>query len=342
MTKPLLDTLKGIKQDTPPIWVMRQAGRYLPQYRAVREKHTFLEMCKTPEVAAEVTMQPIDIFDMDGAILFSDILIPLEPMGMNLEFIEGKGPVFHNPVRTKEDVDKLAFENVAAETPYVYDTLKILSKTLKNNKTLIGFAGAPFTLACYMVEGGPSRNYTYVKALMYNDDISWNNLMTKLTKVLIDYLSFQIEAGAETLMLFDTFGGILSPFDYERYVFPYVKKIFAKLKEKYKETPLIYFAKNGSGFYKKLQELPIDGMGVDWMTSLTDAISLTDNKFVLQGNVDPCILFAGYDVIEREVKRVIEEGKKAKGHIFNLGHGILPQAPVDSLKFLVETVRNYK
>jgi len=339
MNKPLLDTLKGIKQNVPPMWVMRQAGRFLPEYRAIRAKYEFLEMCKNPEIAAQVTMLPIDIFDMDGAILFSDILIPLEPMGMDLEFIEGRGPVFHNPVRTKEDVDNLTFENAAAETLYVYDTLKILSKTLKSNKTLIGFAGAPFTLACYMVEGGPSRNYEHVKSMMYNDEISWSNLMTKLTKVLIDYFSNQINAGAEALMLFDTFGGVLSPSDYSRYVFPYVKKIFTTVKGLHKETPMIYFAKNGSGFYKKLKELPIEGMGVDWMTSLTDAISLTDNKFVLQGNMDPCLLYAGYDVIEREAKRVIEEGRKAKGHIFNLGHGILPTAPVDSLKYLVDVVR---
>ncbi|NOY23488.1 MAG: uroporphyrinogen decarboxylase [Acidobacteria bacterium] len=339
MNKPLLNALRGKQPEVPPVWIMRQAGRFLPEYRAIRAENSFLDMCKTPELATEVTLLPVEKFDMDGAILFSDILIFSEAMGMNLEFIEGRGPVFHNPVRTREDVEALKTEGVAEEVGFVYETLGRLSKYLPESKTLIGFAGAPFTLACYMVEGSASRNYTYLKAMMYNDERSFKLLMEKLTTVLEGYLSSQIRAGAEAIQLFDTFGGVLSCFDYERYVFPYVKRIFNTLKGQFPGIPLIYFAKNGFGFFPLLQELKADCLGVDWSVSLTDAAARSGNRFILQGNMDPVVLFGGSDVIEREAKRVIEEGRKIKGHVFNLGHGILPETPVDSVRTLIEVIR---
>lgn len=339
MNKPLLDALQGKQPEVPPVWIMRQAGRFLPEYRAIRADHSFLDMCKKPELATEVTLLPVELFGMDGAILFSDILIPCEPMGMDLEFIEGKGPVFHNPIRTREHVEALKTDGVAEESGFVYETVNRLRKYLPDDKTLIGFAGAPFTLACYMVEGGASRNYTWLKAMMYNDERSFRLLMEKLSTVLEGYLSSQIKAGAEVIQLFDTFGGVLSPFDYERYVFPYVKRIFNTLKGLFPKTPLIYFAKNGFSFFPLLQQLDADCLGVDWSVSLTDAAERSGNSFVLQGNMDPVVLFGGSDVIEREARRVIQEGRKIKGHIFNLGHGILPETPVESVRTLIEVIR---
>jgi len=339
MDKPLLNALQGKQPEVPPVWIMRQAGRFLPEYRAIRKENSFLDMCKRPELATEVTLLPVELFDMDGAILFSDILIPCEPMGMDLEFIEGRGPVFHNPVRTREHVEALKTEGVAEESGFVYEAVSRLRKYLPSNKTLIGFAGAPFTLACYMVEGGASRNYTWLKSMMYNDERSFRLLMEKLSTVLEGYLSSQVKAGAEVIQLFDTFSGVLSPFDYERYVFPYVKRIFNTLKGQFPKTPLIYFAKNGFSFFPLLQQLDADCLGVDWSVSLTDAAERSGNSFVLQGNMDPLVLFGGSDVIEREARRVIREGRKIKGHVFNLGHGILPETPVESVRTLIEVIR---
>jgi len=339
MDKPLLNALQGKQPEVPPVWIMRQAGRFLPEYRAIRKENSFLDMCKKPELATEVTLLPVEMFDMDGAILFSDILIPIEPMGLNLEFIEGRGPVFHNPVRTREHVEALKSEGVSEDVGFVYEAVSRLRKYLPDDKTLIGFAGAPFTMACYMVEGGASRNYTWLKSMMYNDERSFRLLMEKLTTVLEGYLSSQIRAGAEAIQLFDTFGGILSPFDYERYVFSYVKRIFTTLKRQFPGTPLIYFAKNGFAFFPLLQELEADCLGVDWSVSLTDAAKRSGNSFVLQGNMDPVVLFGGSDVIEREARRVISEGRTIKGHIFNLGHGILPETPVQSVRTLIKVIR---
>ncbi len=338
--KKLLNTLKGKKYDIPPVWMMRQAGRYMPQYRKIREKYDFMTMCKTPEIACEITLQPIDEFGMDGAILFSDILTVPEAMGMKLEFLEGKGPVFESPLRTREDIEKLSIEGIEERLSYVFDAVKLIRMSLDEDKTLIGFAGAPITLAAYMVEGSSSRNYVYLKSLMYNDTRSFNLMMEKLVNALIVYYKGQVENGAEVLMLFDTFAGIFSPADYKRYVFPFVKKLVENLKNNHPETPLIYFPKGAGGFYNLLTELNVDGMGIDWFSSLTDADQKLEGKFVLQGNLDPVVLFADYQVIERETKRVLEEGRKLKkGHIFNLGHGILPQTPVDSVKKMLGVIR---
>lgn len=339
MNKPMLDTLRGHQPEVPPIWIMRQAGRYLPEYRAIRGQHSFLDMCKKPELAVEVTLQPVELFDVDAAILFSDILIPCEPMGLDLEFIEGRGPVFHNPARTREAVEQLRVDGVAEDTGFVYEILSRLRKALPAEKTLIGFAGAPFTLACYMVEGGPSRNYVYLKSMMLNDERTFSLLMEKLARVLEAYLSRQVEAGAEVIQLFDTFAGVLSPADYQRYVYPYVRRIFRHLKERYPDTPMIYFAKGGFSLMPLFQDLPVDALGVDWSVSLTDAAKRSGNRFILQGNLDPVTLFGGSDVIRREVHRVVAEGRGIKGHIFNLGHGILPETPVESVRTLVEAVR---
>lgn len=338
-TKPMLAALKGQQPDVPPVWIMRQAGRYLPEYRAVRAEHTFLEMCMKPEVAVEVTLQPIELFDFDASIMFSDILVPCIPMGLDLDFVEGKGPVFANPVRTHEHAENLTVDGVPDEMGYVYEILGMLRRYLPDEKTLIGFAGAPFTLACYMVEGSASRNYALLKSMMYNDTRTYELLMEKLTQVLEGYLEKQIQAGADVLQLFDTFAGILSPTDYDRYVFPYVKRILHTLKTNHPDVPLIYFAKGGFPLFPRLKELDADCLGVDWTVSLTEAAARLDNRFILQGNMDPVTLFGGSDVIQREAKRVLAEGHNIKGHVFNLGHGILPGTPVESVRTLLEVIR---
>lgn len=339
MTKLLLDVLRGNPVTTPPVWIMRQAGRYLPEYRKVRERYEFMEMCKNPEIAAEVTLQPIEIFSMDGAILFSDILLVCEAMGMELEFVDGKGPLFRHPLRNLKDIESLRAGEACARLGYVFESVRLVDATLPTGVTLIGFAGAPFTLACYMVEGNSSRDHVVIKALMYREDRGFRTLMEKLSQVLVDYLRGQVNAGAEVVMLFDTFGGILSPTDYRRYAFPHVTAICKSLKESHPATPIIYFAKNGFGLYSTIKDLAVEAIGVDWTVSLSEAIANTGNKFTVQGNLDPAVLLAGHDVIEREAKRVLKEGQAARGHIFNLGHGILPGTPVENVKRLLEVVR---
>lgn len=340
MSKPIFDVLTGKTPPFLPIWIMRQAGRYLPQYQKIRERYDFLTMCKTPEVAAEVTLQPLELFDLDAAIIFSDILVVCEAMGMKLQFVEDKGPVFPSPLRSTTDITSLNASNIGEELQYVYNALEIVATGLSARKTLIGFAGAPFTLACYMVEGAASKNYIHIKKLMYNDQRSFGLLMAKLTTALTEHCQRQIRAGAEVIMLFDTFGAIAAPVDYRRYIFPYVEQFFCQLRTAFANTPLIYFVKNGANLFPFLQTLPINAIGVDWTVSLAEAAAKSDNRFVLQGNLDPALLFADTEIIAREAKRIIDEGKNTKGHIFNLGHGILPQTPVENVKFLVDYVHH--
>jgi uroporphyrinogen decarboxylase len=326
----ILKVLRGEKVEKTPIWLMRQAGRYMPEYMAIRKKVSFLELCKTPELACEVTLQPVDILKVDAAILFSDILIPVEPMGINLDF--NPAPTISNPVRKKEDVEKLRVIDPYEDVPFVIEAVKLLVREL--NVPLIGFSGAPFTLACYMVEGGGSKNFTHIKTLMHTDGVTYKQLLEKITDSTIKYLQAQIDNGCKIVQIFDTWAGILSPLDYANYVFPYVKKIVDNLKNAY----VVYFAKDSATFYDKIKELNCDCLGVDWKCDLDKASKITDNKFILQGNLDPAILFTNKDVIKREVDYIFEKARDIKGHIFNLGHGIMPETPVENVKFLVEYV----
>lgn len=327
----LLKVLDGEKVERPPIWLMRQAGRYMKEYRDVRSKVTFLELCKAPELACEVTLQPIRAFGLDAAIVFSDILIPIEPMGVELDF--NPAPVIANPIRSKADAEKLTVVDPYKDLNFVIETVKLLVSKL--DVPLIGFSGAPFTLACYMVEGKGSKNFDVIKTFMRNDEDGYRILMEKLSDSTIKYLQAQIDNGCPVVQIFDTWAGVLSPYDYEKYVFPYVDYIINNLKN----AKVIYFAKNGATFFNSLKKLKCDALGVDWSVTLEDYAKLTDDKFVLQGNMDPTLLFASKDKIKEMAKTIINEGKNVKGHIFNLGHGILPQTPVENVEFLVKYVK---
>lgn len=334
MNTRFLDACWGKPVDRTPVWLMRQAGRYLPEYMAVRSKCTFLELCKTPELAAEVSIQPVDILGVDAAIMFSDILTPVEPMGMKLDFVPG--PVFESPIRSMADVEKLRIPQMEQDVPYVLETIKILRRELAGRVPLIGFGGAPFTLACYMVEGKGSKDFAQIKRMMYAAPEVYAALMEKITTMSMEYLNAQITAGAQCIQIFDTWGGILSPADYERYVLPHTVRLINGLNRK--ETPVIHFVKGSGAMLDTVMKAGGDVMGLDWHVSLGAARDLIGPKMAVQGNLDPTVLFATREIIEREVKRVLDENAGRPGHIFNLGHGILPTVPPENARFMVECV----
>jgi uroporphyrinogen decarboxylase len=333
MNDTFLKACRGEKTDYTPVWLMRQAGRYLPEYQKVRSKVDFLTLCKTPELAAEVTIQPVDILKVDAAILFSDILVPIEPMGMKLEFSESKGPILYDPIRNDIAVSKLRRIKAEDDVPFVMETIKMLVKKL--NVPLIGFSGAPFTLATYMIEGGSSKNYVNTKKMMYQTPELYANLMEKITDTVINYLQAQINAGVHAIQVFDSWAGILSPVDFEKYALPYVQKIVSAFKGK---VPVIYFAFNGSAMLKKVKQSGADVLGIDWRIDISDAINALGNDVAVQGNLDPCTLFGTKDLIRDRVAGILQGAKNAKGHIFNLGHGILPETPVENAIAMVEAV----
>ncbi len=334
MNMRFLDACWGKPVDRTPVWLMRQAGRYLPEYMAVRSKCTFLELCKTPELAAEVSIQPVDILGVDAAIMFSDILTPVEPMGMKLDFVPG--PVFESPIRSMADVEKLRIPQMEQDVPYVLETIKILRRELSGKVPLIGFGGAPFTLACYMVEGKGSKDFAQIKRMMYAAPDVYAALMEKITMMSMEYLNAQITAGAQCIQIFDTWGGILSPADYERYVLPYTAKLINGLNRM--ETPVIHFVKGSGAMLDTVKKAGGDVMGLDWHVNLGAARDLLGSQMAVQGNLDPTVLYATREIIEREVKRVLDENAGRPGHIFNLGHGILPTVPPENARFMVECV----
>ena len=315
---------------------MRQAGRYLPQYMAVRKKVTFLELCKTPELAAEVTIQPIDYLNADAAILFSDILTPVEPMGLKLDFVPG--PVFENPVRTEADIDALRIPVMEEDVPYVLETIKILRREFEGRVPLIGFGGAPFTLACYMVEGKGSKDFAQIKRMMYGAPGLFAKLMEKITEMDRQYLNAQIKAGAQTIQIFDTWGGIVSPLDYEKFILPYTKKLIDGLD---RSVPIIHFVKGAGTMLDTVAKAGSDVMGLDWHVNLGKARDVIGPDIAVQGNLDPTVLYAPKEHIEREVKRILDENAGRPGHIFNLGHGILPTVDPEHAKFMVECVHKH-
>ncbi len=328
-----LKACRGERTDYTPVWLMRQAGRYLPQYMAVRKKVTFLELCKTPELAAEVTIQPIDYLNADAAILFSDILTPVEPMGMKLDFVPG--PVFENPVRTEGDIDALRIPVMEEDVPYVLETIKILRREFEGRVPLIGFGGAPFTLACYMVEGKGSKDFAQIKRMMYGAPELFAKLMTKVTEMDRQYLNAQIAAGAQAIQIFDTWGGIVSPLDYEKYILPYTKKLIDGLD---RSVPVIHFVKGAGTMLEIVAKAGSDVMGLDWHVNLGRARDIIGPQIAVQGNLDPTVLYAPKEHIEQEVKRILDENGGRPGHIFNLGHGILPTVDPEHAKFMVECV----
>ncbi len=321
--------------DCTPVWMMRQAGRYLEKYRKVREKHSFLEMCKTPELAVEVTLQPFELIDLDAAILYSDILIPVEAMGIDLEFIESRGPVIHNPVRTEKDVKALKVIDPEESVPFVMESIKILRKELEGKAPLIGFSGVPFTLASYMIEGSGSKNYLEAKGMMYNAPELFHELMQKITDTVIAYLNAQVDAGAQAIQVFDSWVGALSPLDYKNYVLPYSRQVLEGIKG---NVPKIHFGTGTAGFLDLLKEAGGDIIGVDWRIDLDRAWDILGDDVGVQGNFDSSKLFGTKAVIEEAVKDILDRAGNRPGHIFNLGHGIQPKTPPENAAFMVDKV----
>ena len=321
--------------DCTPVWFMRQAGRYMAEYRALRAKHSMLELCKTPELAAQVTLQPIDRFPLDAAIIFADILLPLEPMGLSLEFAAGEGPVIHNPVRDQADVERLKVID-GSELEYVAEAIRQARRALNGRVPLIGFAGAPFTLASYAIEGGSSRNYLLTKQLMYCEPKAWHQLMDKFARVITGYLRRQIKAGAQAIQLFDSWVGCLSVGDYVEYVMPHVQLIFEGLKRE--GVPMIHFGTGTSAMLPQMREAGGDVIGVDWRIHLDEAWATVGHDVAVQGNLDPLTLFAPLHEIERRVADILRRAGGRPGHIFNLGHGILPTTPIEHVAATIDMV----
>ncbi len=315
---------------------MRQAGRYLPEYRAIREKTDFLTLCKTPELAAEVTVQPVDIIGVDAAILFSDILVIPEAMGMNLEIVETKGPTFDDPIRSAADLGRLGTDGVNARLRYVFDAIRVTKERLAGRVPLIGFSGAPWTLATYMVEGKGTRNFDVIKSFIYNDPQAAHRLLTMLSDAIVDYLNEKIRSGCDAVQIFDTWAGILSPSDVEEFSLKYIRYICERLETR--GAPVIVFAK-GVNDIEKMTDIRCDVLGLDWTVDIGKARAAFGGKKALQGNLDPCVLFAPKDKIETEAERVLASYGSGPGHIFNLGHGILPNTPVENARHLVDCVR---
>jgi uroporphyrinogen decarboxylase len=318
-----------------PIWLMRQAGRYMSEYREVRARTGFLELCKNPSLAAEVTVTAAERLGVDAAIIFADILLILEPMGINLEFANGEGPVIHNPVRTGADVDRLReVENVAA-VDFVFEAIRETRRALRSDLPLIGFSGAPFTLASYLAEGGGSKNYVHTKTLMYNDSGAWHAMMALISRGLVKYLNAQIDAGAQAVQLFDSWVGCLSPDDYREFVLPHTRSLIENITP---GIPVIHFGTGTGTLLELMREAGGDVIGLDWRVRLDEAWLRVGDDRAVMGNLDPIVLFANQDQIHSQAKRILQEAAGRPGHIFNLGHGILPETPVENVIALVEAV----
>ncbi len=318
-----------------PIWLMRQAGRFLPEYRAIRERIGFLELCRTPDVAAEVTVLPVDKLGVDAAILFADILLLLEPLGVGLEFSRGEGPVIRRPVRSAADVARLVERDPAETVPFVFETVRRARAALGGRVPLIGFAGAPFTVASYLVEGGASRDYLETKRLMYGDPGAWQALLALLARTTARYLNGQIAAGVEAVQLFDSWVGALGPDDYRAFVLPHTRALLRALTP---GVPVIHFGTGTAGLLELLREAGGDVIGLDWRVELAEGWRRVGPDVAVQGNLDPVALFAPPAEIRRRAAAILAQAGGRPGHVFNLGHGVLPGTPVDHVRALVDAV----
>jgi uroporphyrinogen decarboxylase len=339
MTSRLLDACRRRPTDVRPVWFMRQAGRYLKQYRDIRQHHGLLEICKRPDLAAQVTLQPVEILDVDAAIIFADLLLPVEPMGLKLRFVAGEGPVIDNPVRTSNDIDSLSISNTD-DLGYVGETIQRVVAALAGRVPVIGFVGAPFTMASYMIEGGPSRNYIKTKQMMYHDETLWRRLMGKLVDVLGAFAVLQVSAGARVVQVFDSWVGALGPDDYVRFVAPYSRALLERIRAA--SVPVIHFGTGAAGFFRELHAAGGDVMGVDWRINIDQAWMDISYRSAVQGNLDPAVLFAPLPELRMRVHELLKRTGSRPGHIFNLGHGILPETPVENVKACVEIVREFK
>lgn len=318
-----------------PIWLMRQAGRYMKEYREIRDRVGFLELCKSPDLAAEVTVTAVERLGVDAAIIFADILLILEPLGLDLEFAKGDGPVIHNPVRTRMDVEHLRELEDANQLDFVLQAISKTRAALPNNIPLIGFGGAPFTLASYVIEGSGSKNYIHTKRLMYQDKGAWDALLSLISRALAKYLNAQVDAGAQAVQLFDSWVGCLNPDDYREYVLPHTQSVIRNVKP---GIPVIHFGTGTGSLLELMREAGGDVVGFDWRVRLNEAWSRVGHDVAVMGNLDPVALFAGIDHIRKEARRILEYAAGRPGHIFNLGHGILPETPVEDVIELVRTV----
>jgi len=318
---------------------MRQAGRYLKQYRQIRDRYGILEICKRPDLAATVTLQPVELLDVDAAIIFADLLLPIEPMGLKLRYAAGEGPVIDNPVRTTDDVDSLSTTNTD-ELGYVGEGIQHVVRALAGKVPVIGFVGAPFTMASYMIEGGASRNFIRTKRMMYSDETLWRRLMGKIVDVLAPFAHSQVTAGARAIQVFDSWVGALGADDYVRFAAPYSHALIERIRST--GVPVIHFGTGASGFFKELHAAGGDVMGVDWRINIDQAWMDVSYRSAIQGNLDPVALFAPLHELKAKVHELLKRTGVRPGHIFNLGHGILPETPVENVKAVVEMVREFR
>jgi uroporphyrinogen decarboxylase len=332
---PLLRAARRQPTDFTPVWLMRQAGRYLPEYRAMRERFGFLELCRNPEAAAEVTLQPVERLGVDAAILFADILLLVEPMGVGLEFAKGEGPAIQRPVRSAAAVRRLHPVDPQEATPFVFETVRRVCRALDDRVPVIGFAGAPFTVASYLIEGGASREFLHTKRLMYEEPEAWHTLLGMLADVTARYLSGQIAAGADAVQLFDSWAGALSPDDYRVFVLPHSQALLRALSP---GTPVIHFGTGTAALLPLMAEAGGDVIGLDWRVNLDDAWARLGPGVAVQGNLDPAVLLAPPERIRQSAQRILDRAGGRPGHIFNLGHGVLPETPVDNVIALVDMV----
>lgn len=333
----LLRTLKGEQVERPPVWMMRQAGRYLPEYRALREKYGFFERCQTPALACEITIQPVDIVGVDAAILFSDILVVPQAMGLEVQLIESKGPVLPDPIKDINDLARIRVPDVHETLQYVFDAIHLIKKELNDRVPLIGFAGAPWTLLCYMVQGKGSKTFDEAKIFCYTQPETAHRLLQMITDTTIAYLKAQVKAGADVVQLFDSWGGLLGPDDFEAISLKYIRQIVAALKD---EVPVIIFAKGAWHSLAGMAETGAQGLGIDWCIKPSMARELAGANVTLQGNFDPAKLLAPIPVIQKEVRKMLDDFGGQR-HIANLGHGILPNVPVDHARAFVDTVKEF-
>ena len=343
MSQPIfLRALQRLPIDRTPLWIMRQAGRYLPEYRTIRAQvPSFLELCQTVELATEITLLPLKRFNLDAAILFSDILLLPAKMGLDLSFETNQGPCFSNPIRTISQIKNLLDIEPEEALSNVLQTIKLLNKELPTHQPLIGFAGSPWTVATYMVEGQASKNFVNIKKFMFEQSEIIDLLLNKLSQATTKYLLAQINAGAKAVMLFDSWAGILSPWHYEKFSLDYIKSITQAIKQQYPSIPVIIYSKNSGLHIQKIAQTGCQAIGLDWTVDLNQARLLVGNKVALQGNLDPCVLYTNPETINLEVEKVLSSFGEGSGHIFNLGHGIHPTIPIDNVHALIDAVARY-
>ena len=327
---------KAQPTERTPIWLMRQAGRYMAEYRAVRKQYSLIEICKKPKIAAQVTIEAAEILKVDAAIIFADLLLPLEVMGLPFHFAAGEGPKIERPIRDVEDITRLRADR-AADLGYVSEAVTLVCKHFGDRLPVIGFCGAPFTLASYMIEGGGSRNYIHTKKMMYSSPGAWNELMTKLVAVTAEYSADQVRAGADTIQIFDSWVGCLSVEDYRQYVLPHATALVQRLQKT--GVPIVYFGTDSSTLLSSMQETGADVIGLDWRIPLDEGWKSLGYRGAVQGNLDPVLLFADWAELKSRAENILRQAGGRAGHIFNLGHGILPETPVENVKALCEFVR---